>query len=128
MDPREVQFAKESAARARTSDFYASAAKLVAPKRLTGTLRESVNGDVACYLTFTDESGAPFEELGDFEICFQKPSPLGKRVRLEWGVGNVLADECQGNPDCGKSKRVALVERVQVLGAAAAPTRRPSLR
>lgn len=64
---------------------------------------------MACYLTLRDELGKEFMELDDFEICLQQPSIIGKRVNLKYRMANVLADECQGNPDCKKSKKVALV-------------------
>ncbi len=86
-------------------------------KRTTGTLTELQNGDVACYLILRDEKGAEFIEMGAFEICSQKPSPVGKRVALKYKMANVIAESCQGNPDCKKSDRVALVVSVKVITA-----------
>jgi hypothetical protein len=73
-----------------------------------GTLLSMEAGDVACYLTLRDESGQRFRALAEFEICEQK-ALLNKRVRLTWQQGRVMADECQGNPDCKKTKTVMLV-------------------
>ncbi|QJR09415.1 hypothetical protein DSM104443_00459 [Usitatibacter rugosus] len=106
-------FAREGKARLAAAAFLQDGAKLLEGKRGSGTLLKTENGDVACYLHLRDAGGTEFMELGDFDLCFQKPSPIGRLVRLEYGVDNVLADECQGNPDCGKSERVALVTRVQ---------------
>ena len=89
-------------------------------KKTTGVVKSLENGDVACYLNLKDEQGREFTELGDFEICFQKPSIIGKRVRLKYRLESVLAEECQGNPDCKKSKKVALVVEARILDAKAA--------
>jgi hypothetical protein len=86
-------------------------------KKTSGTLTELQAGDVACYLTLKDDRGAEFSELGDFAIC-EKTSLVGKRVTLSYSLGNVMADECQGNPDCTKTRRVALVT---AMTAAATP-------
>ena len=106
-------YAREAKARLAAAAFYRDGAKLVLGKQTAGTLLNTENGDVACYLTLRDKRGAEFMELGDFDICFQKPSPIGKLVQLEYGVDNVIAESCQGNPDCGKSDRVALVTRAR---------------
>jgi len=86
-------------------------------KQTTGKLVNLENGDVACYLTLVDARGKQFIEMGEFSLCFQKPSPIGRRVQLTYEFANVLADECQGNPDCGKSQRVALVTSIRMLDA-----------
>ncbi|MCX6553307.1 MAG: hypothetical protein NTY02_20265 [Acidobacteria bacterium] len=85
------------------------------------------NGDVACYLTLKDDQGVVFKELGDFDLCTRQPSLIGKRVALKYSVENVMADECQGNPDCKKTRTVALVASVQVLGSPAASKTAPAV-
>ena len=87
-------------------------------KKTIGVVMEAVSGDVACYLKLKDDRGVVFDELADFAIC-EKPKLAGKRVMLKYSLEKVLADECQGDPDCKKSKTVALVTAVQVLGSAA---------
>jgi len=89
-------------------------------KKTVGIVTEVQAGDVACYLTLKDEKGAVFQELADFEIC-EKPGLVGKRVTLTYTLGNVMADECQGNPDCSKTRKVALVSAVRVMDGKAAP-------
>jgi hypothetical protein len=83
-------------------------------KKTVGVVTELQAGDVACYLTLKDDKGAVFHEMGDFEIC-EKSSLIGKRVTLTYKMGNVMADECQGNPDCMKTRRVPLVTAVKVM-------------
>ncbi|HEX3530093.1 MAG TPA: hypothetical protein VH988_23785 [Thermoanaerobaculia bacterium] len=87
-------------------------------KKTVATVTGLQAGDVACYLTLKDDQGVEFSELGDFPIC-EKRSLLGKRVKLTYMLGNVMADECQGNPDCTKTRRVALVTGAKVLSGKA---------
>src|SRR5258708_3646700 len=93
-------------------------------KKTVGIVMKAVSGDVACYLTLKDDRGVVFDEMADFAIC-EQPKLVGKRVRLTYSIENVLADECQGDPDCKKSKSVALVKSVEVLPAAAAKPSMP---
>jgi len=88
-------------------------------KKTIGILTKAVAGDVACYLTLRDDRGVVFEEMADFAIC-EQPKLVGKRLRLTYSIENVLAGECQGDPDCKKSKSVVLVKSAEVLPAAAA--------
>jgi len=89
-------------------------------KKTVATVTELQAGDVACYLTLKDDQGAEFSELGDFSIC-EKRSLLGKRVKLTYTLGTVIADECQGDPACTKTRKVALVTAAKVLSGKAAP-------
>ncbi len=84
-------------------------------KHARGAITDLQPGDVACYLLMTDEKGAAFTEMGDYSICDRSPALIGKTVRLTYGRGQVLADECQGDPDCGKSQSVLLVESVEIV-------------
>ena len=94
-------------------------------KKTAGTLTKAVNGDTACYLTLKDDRGIVFEEMADFSIC-EQPKLIGKRLKLKYSLENVMADECQGNPDCTKSKKVALVTSVQVAPSKPAAPKPPS--
>ncbi|MBX9944532.1 MAG: hypothetical protein K2Y40_10680 [Reyranella sp.] len=84
-------------------------------KRTGGTVTAVTNGDVACYLTLKDDRGAVFEEMAKFEICEQKPPLKGKRVALSYELGRVMSDECQGDPDCKKTRTVALVSAARIV-------------
>jgi hypothetical protein len=86
-------------------------------KKAAGTIVRMENGDIACYLHLKDERGAGFTELGDFDLCMQEKRLVGRRVALTYQMANVQSEECQGNPDCRKSKRVPLVVGVKVLAA-----------
>jgi hypothetical protein len=98
-----------------------------ATKKTVGTVTATNSGDVACYLTLKDDRGVVFEEMAKFEICDQKPPLKGKRVTLTYTLQSVMADECQGNPDCKKTRTVALVNTARIIEAqAAAPAGAPA--
>lgn len=66
-----------------------------------------------------DEQGKAFIEAADFDICFQRPSLIGKRVSLKYKMANVMAESCQGEPECKKSDRIALVVEAKILSGKA---------
>ncbi len=82
-------------------------------KKTSGVLKEAVAGDVACYLTLTDERGAEFTEMADFDLC-EQPKLIGKRVALRYSMVKVLAEECGGNPDCKKTQTAPVVTKATV--------------
>lgn len=86
-------------------------------KKTVGTVTATNSGDIACYLTLKDDRGAVFEEMADFEICDQKPPLKGKRVTLTYSLQKVMSDECQGDPDCKKTRTVALVTAARIITA-----------
>lgn len=88
-------------------------------KQVEGILRAAESGDVACYLQLEDDAGASFHESAVFELC-EDSHLIGRRLRLSYTVENVLAEECQGDVDCGKSDRVVLVSAARVLDTSAA--------
>jgi hypothetical protein len=95
-------------------------------KKTAGVITDLQAGDVACYITLKDDQGAEFNEMADFSIC-ENQGLIGKRVTLTYKLGNVMADECQGNPDCTKTRTVALVTAARpVAGKPAASFCKPS--
>lgn len=91
--------------------FAASAAAQNRPA--VATIVGMETGDVACYLTLRDDAGRKSNELADFTIC-EQTRLFEKRVALVYAQRNVMADECQGNPDCKKTKSVMLVVAVKI--------------
>lgn len=84
-----------------------------ASKPPIATIQRLTVGDRACYVELTDDRGQTSTEFADFKICEQ---PLvGKRVRLTYESGNILAEACRGNLDCGKSETVMLISRADIL-------------
>jgi hypothetical protein len=95
-------------------------------KNATGTVVRLVPGDIACYLEMKDERGRSFQESAEFEICSQKPSLVGKRVALKYGIGKVQSASCQGDPACKKSDTIVLVQSASIIGAAAPAAAKPA--
>ncbi len=83
-------------------------------KQTSGLLTGLQSGDVACYLTLKDGKGKEFTEMAIFEIC-EKTSLVGKRVRLSYRIESVMANSCQGDPECKDSRKLALVSALKVL-------------
>ncbi len=81
-------------------------------KNIAATLLGMENGDSACYLSFQDGQGKKYKEMGDFALCAKNRSMIGKPVTLSYRLQKVMADECQGNTACKKTKTVALVTAV----------------
>lgn len=88
-------------------------------KRAVGTVTGTNSGDAACYLSLKDDQGKAFEEVADFAICEKPKAYAGKRVSLGYTLATVMADDCQGDPSCKKTKAVALVKSLTVLDAKA---------
>jgi hypothetical protein len=84
-------------------------------KPATATVVDLSNGDTACLVELRDAAGRTQYEPADFEICFQQPSLVGRRVALDWAMANVQADSCGGDPDCSDSERVALITAARIL-------------
>ncbi len=82
-------------------------------KKTSGTVLSIDVGDVACYLSLTDAAGKKFTEMADFGLC-DHDDLIGKRVKLTYKIEQVLADECNGNPECKKSRSVPIVSSVAV--------------
>jgi len=90
-------------------------------KRAYGTLRSASAGDVACYLSMKDDRGVAFDEMAGFDLCAPESVRRfkGKRVALTYEIASVLSAVCDGNMDCGKHDREALVKTMRI-----APLRR----
>ncbi len=86
-------------------------------KQTVGTVTNINEGDLGCYVSLKDDQGKAFEELADFAICEKPKSYLGRRVSLSYTMSSVMADSCQGDPSCKKTRAVALVQSLTVLGA-----------
>lgn len=81
------------------------------------TLVRLENGDAACYVVVRTADGAEVSHPGDFELCpgggKDASKHVGKEVELETRKERILADSCQGNPECPDSEEVELVVRVE---------------
>lgn len=88
-------------------------------KRAFGTIASLNGGDMGCYLKLKSDRGVVFEEMARFEICEQR-SLIGKRVALSYVVQNVMSPACQGDPNCKKTRAIAVVSAAMPVAAAPA--------
>ncbi len=72
-----------------------------------GEVLSQQNGDVACYLEIRGQDGQALTHMADFSLC--ERNLVGKRVRYRKETVNVMAPECQGNPDCTQSVEEAII-------------------
>lgn len=90
-------------------------------KNSSGVVLAMDMGDYACILSLRDDKGTKFQEMAESSICQKRTSIMGKRVALTYIEVKVPADECQGNPDCSKSRRISLVNSVRVVDSGQVP-------
>ena len=87
------------------------------PAAATVTLISVESGDAACYLEVEDAAGTEETLAAAFELCpggeRDASGLVGRKVVLERRPGEILADSCEGNPECKESKTVDLVVEVK---------------
>jgi hypothetical protein len=86
-------------------------------KRTTGVVKSITDGDQGCYYELKDAKGRSFTETAGFELCDPKFKRLykGKKVFLSYKVEKVMADDCEGNPECTRHKNDAVVKKIKVI-------------
>jgi len=75
-----------------------------------GTITSLEAGDVACYVEFSHD-GMAHEAMASFDIC-EQTHLLHKKVSLSYSRQKVLADSCEGNPDCSQTETVWLIDEM----------------
>jgi hypothetical protein len=80
-----------------------------------------VAGDVACYLEYEDARGRQRRAMADFSLCDRAAELINRRVRFRHAQGRVMADSCEGNPDCADTKTVSLIVDALPADAGTAP-------
>lgn len=88
-------------------------------KPVTATVVGLENADTACNVALKLDDGESAYETADFELCFQQPSLIGRRVELTWTLANVQAASCGGDPQCSDSERIALISAARIVDGAA---------
>lgn len=84
------------------------------PTTKVGTITNLVAGDTGCYVDYLDENGTAQNELALFEVC-EQTALIKKKVQFTYQSEQVLADSCQGNPECQDHKTVNLIGKVQIV-------------
>ncbi|MGB7378513.1 MAG: hypothetical protein WA959_18380 [Rivularia sp. (in: cyanobacteria)] len=78
-----------------------------------GTIKEIVQGDLACYVTLIDEQGKEHNINASFEICPQKEQFLNKKVKLSYEILNF--NDCESIEPCGKTKKESAIVKMEVI-------------
>ena len=77
-----------------------------------GIITDSQPGDIACYLTIQAKDGTKHHPMADFDLC--SSIYIDKHATFSWQKVNVLADDCEGDVDCGRSKSEWIISGAQV--------------
>ena len=95
--------------------FLATPSLLAQPHNLpsSGTVKSLEAGDVACNIEFVADDGETHHEMANFEVCEQE-GIIGKRATFSYAQALVLADSCEGNPDCPDTQTVWLIDEAKV--------------
>lgn len=84
------------------------------------TLKKLVNGDLKCYITFTDDSGKQYQDVGaTFDVCQNAKTYLNQKV--SWQYGLVSVNDCRSAEPCGKTRIETLITRMQLVSGLPAP-------
>ncbi len=87
------------------------------------TLVSITNADTSCTIELQGADGQTTMMDGSYDFCPNGPKDaaglVGKKVTIGTMKGNVMAPECEGNPDCGKSVEVDIVETITEVPTAA---------
>jgi hypothetical protein len=84
-------------------------------KQSRGRVTDVDKGDNGCYLTLRDEKNAEFIEVGNFDICAQKPPLKGKKVEMVFSMETIQAGDCYGDPKCKRTETVPFVTSVKII-------------
>ncbi len=81
------------------------------------TLVSMAPGDAACYLTVRPDGLPERTEIADYRMC-ERDDLVGQSVVLSVTPSPMLADSCEGNPECTDTKTVNMVTGMDPAGAA----------
>lgn len=77
------------------------------------TIQGLTSGDRACYVEVLDHQGETTTQFATFEICEQ--DLIGKQVHLHYEPGEIVAEECNGDIECGFSETVMLITEAKLV-------------
>ena len=77
-----------------------------------GIITDSQPGDIACYLSIQAKDGTMHHPMAYFDLC--APIYIDKHSTFSWEKVNVLAADCEGDVDCGRSDSKWLISMAQV--------------
>lgn len=76
------------------------------------TIQGLTLGDRACYVDILNNQGETTMQFATFEICEQ--DLVGKQVHLHYEPGEIMAEECNGDIECGLSETVMLITEAKL--------------
>ncbi|MDY6898553.1 MAG: hypothetical protein SWZ49_10825 [Cyanobacteriota bacterium] len=78
-----------------------------------GTIKRIQQGDLACYVTLTDEQGKQHNISSSFEICAEKEQFINKKVKLSYKI--LAFNDCESIEPCGKTKKESAIVKMEVI-------------
>ncbi len=84
------------------------------------TVRSVTPGDRSCYAELVDERDRTATAMAVFDLC-EQDAILNTRVRLTYEPVRVMAESCQGDPECRDSETRMLISRVEPVQERPAP-------
>lgn len=77
-----------------------------------GTVQSLTPGDRGCHVEWSTDLGNTVQDIAAFELC-DRTDLIGQQVTLTYEIANVLAADCNGDPNCGRSDSVNLVVNME---------------
>ncbi|MBT5230790.1 MAG: hypothetical protein HOM11_11020 [Methylococcales bacterium] len=77
-----------------------------------GVLVSLSAGDVACYVELKLASANITTQMAEFEICDQE-SLINQPVKLTYTQANVMAANCDGNPECTRTEKKSIINKME---------------
>ena len=115
-EPTDVEVVSNETDGIDTPDVGAAAVDTTGPARVEvagetvptrGVVTDMESGDISCYVTLREDSGATTTVSADYSVCDSNVI-LDRRVQLEYAPGTVQAQSCGGDPECLDTETVAL--------------------
>ena len=97
----------------RAGPAQVSVAGETVPTRAVVTDMES--GDRACYVTLRTDGGGSQTVYADYSVC-DSNALIGRRVQLEYAPDEIIAESCEGDPECLDTETVALAVVARPIG------------
>lgn len=82
------------------------------PMSGSGTVTLMQAGDHACYVDLKQSNGAVVSLKASFEIC--EMDIVNKKISYKLEEASIMADSCQGDPECTESEKVNIITSVTV--------------
>ncbi len=85
--------------------------------RVVGEVKSVENGDRICYLGLNDSEGNSFDAMAVFEVCLNENVLKGRKIFLTYDLVSIMAESCQGNPECSDTVDEVVAVDAKILDA-----------